>query len=271
MADSEDGIALDSVASSTAATENQRILTVTTLCFGIFVIAELAAALISGSLSLLGDAAAMSVDVFSYLTNMMAERLKRGNNPLSIRTQFILEVAVPSFSVACLLAVTVWITQDAMASLYSKNAEDGEDLDVSILFAFSSVNMVVDLISFFMFWRRRRDVFVKNGAEGSYAPLSNSDSLAKGGTPLLVQPPASSTVNLNMLSAFSHVGGDTLRTISIFIAAAYSAATKTPGDVCDAWAAAVVALTIVFMVIPLIYEIVLAARRLYSAEVADSI
>jgi len=266
MAEEKDGTSAEDGASAAliAATENQRILTVTTLCFGIFVVAELAAALISGSLSLLGDAAAMSIDVFSYLTNMMAERFKRGNSSLSIRTQFILEVAVPSFSVACLLAVTVWITQDAMASLYSKNAGDGEDLDVSILFAFSSVNMVVDMISFFMFWRRRREVFVKSsGAEGSYAPLpTNSDSLAKGETPLLVQPPASSTVNLNMLSAFSHVGGDTLRTVSIFIAAAYSAATKTPGDVCDAWAAAVVALTIVFMVIPLIYEIVSAAASI---------
>lgn len=44
---------------------NQKILAFTCTAFFLFVVAEFAGALISGSLSLLGDAAAMSVDVFT--------------------------------------------------------------------------------------------------------------------------------------------------------------------------------------------------------------
>ena len=45
--------------------KNQKILIFTTVAFLLFVIAEFVGAIISGSLSLLGDAGAMSVDVFT--------------------------------------------------------------------------------------------------------------------------------------------------------------------------------------------------------------
>lgn len=45
--------------------KNQRILIFTTTLFFLFVIAEIIGAFLSGSLSLLGDAGAMSVDVFT--------------------------------------------------------------------------------------------------------------------------------------------------------------------------------------------------------------
>lgn len=48
--------------------KNQRILIFTTAAFFLFVVAEIVGALISGSLSLLGDAGAMSVDVFTVST-----------------------------------------------------------------------------------------------------------------------------------------------------------------------------------------------------------
>jgi Co/Zn/Cd efflux system component len=44
---------------------NRRLLWVSAITFFLFVVAELLGAIISNSLSLLGDAAAMSVDVFS--------------------------------------------------------------------------------------------------------------------------------------------------------------------------------------------------------------
>ncbi len=44
---------------------NQQVLIVTTILFGGFVAAEIVGALASNSLSLLGDAAAMMVDVFT--------------------------------------------------------------------------------------------------------------------------------------------------------------------------------------------------------------
>lgn len=45
--------------------ENYKILFFTAVSFALFVVAEIIGALVSGSLSLLGDAAAMSVDVFT--------------------------------------------------------------------------------------------------------------------------------------------------------------------------------------------------------------
>ena len=49
----------------TKKSKNQSILLITCILFGIFVIAEIIGAFASGSLALLGDAAAMSVDVFT--------------------------------------------------------------------------------------------------------------------------------------------------------------------------------------------------------------
>ena len=43
--------------------------------------------------------------------------------------------------------------------------------------------------------------------------------------------------NLNMMSAFTHVGGDTIRTISVLTAATVSWLSGIDGDICDAWAA----------------------------------
>lgn len=55
----------DAIDLETQVQENYKILFVTAVSFFIFVVAEIIGALISGSLSLLGDAAAMSVDVFT--------------------------------------------------------------------------------------------------------------------------------------------------------------------------------------------------------------
>lgn len=68
-----------------------------------------------------------------------------------------------------------------------------------------------------------------------------------------------SKLNLNMCSALTHLGGDTLRTSSVFIAAIVAASTTVPVNLCDAWAAIVVSVTTVILVLPLIYHICVAA------------
>jgi hypothetical protein len=58
--------------------ENYKILLFTAISFLLFVIAEIVGALVSGSLSLLGDAGAMSVDVFTvshYKTTSLSNYL----------------------------------------------------------------------------------------------------------------------------------------------------------------------------------------------------
>ena len=57
-----------------------------------------------------------------------------------------------------------------------------------------------------------------------------------GGASNIPGAPNNSPKNLNMISAFTHVGGDTLRTLSVFVAAAIATFSGTPGYLCDAWA-----------------------------------
>jgi len=60
--------------------------------------------------------------------------------------------------------------------------------------------------------------------------------------------------NLNMLSALSHVGADTLRTFAIFIGAGV-ASSGVNSAVADAWAAIVCSLTIMITILPLYGEL----------------
>jgi cation diffusion facilitator family transporter len=61
--------------------------------------------------------------------------------------------------------------------------------------------------------------------------------------------------NLNMLSAFAHIIGDTLRTFAVLIAALTSTLFHVDGDICDAWAALIASLTILVICSSLISEI----------------
>lgn len=138
---------------------NLCVLYVTAFLFGGFCVAELIGALAGNSLSLLGDAAAMSVDVFTYFSNMYAEWIKNKHGFLDGRTRFILEVYIPSFSVLALLAVTAYIMSDAVNVIRNKGHDDGSEVSVVFLFAFSTGNFLVDVFSSLMFYLRGVDGF----------------------------------------------------------------------------------------------------------------
>ena len=72
--------------------------------------------------------------------------------------------------------------------------------------------------------------------------------------------------NLNMMSAFAHVSGDSLRTISVLVAAIVSTVTGASVDACDAWAAIVVSLMIVVFMLPLLIDIIKAGIQLYKEK-----
>jgi Co/Zn/Cd efflux system component len=88
---------------------NQTVLLVTTVGFLLFLIAEIIGALAGHSLSLLGDAAAMSVDVFTYLCNMYAENVKARFGSIDRNTRLVIEVYIPSFSVVALMGVSIYV------------------------------------------------------------------------------------------------------------------------------------------------------------------
>lgn len=157
------------------------------------------------------------------------------------------EIYVPSFSIAVLLAVTTFILVLAILEIQSGGSDD---TNLVILFVLSSINAVVDVVCFVMFYWRRGDILTHRmpsitGIEDN--GYTNIDTNTK--------QISLKNANLNMLSAFTHVAGDTLRTIAILIAAIVASTTNYKSSLCDAWAAVIVSFTIYISVIPLVYEI----------------
>lgn len=72
--------------------------------------------------------------------------------------------------------------------------------------------------------------------------------------------------NLNMMSAFTHIMGDTLRTVAMFVAACVATITGIDGDLCDATAALVVTFTIVVLCTSLVLDILGAASDIWYEE-----
>lgn len=135
---------------------------------------------------------------------------------------------------------------------------DDDDVNVIFLYAFASANFLVDVASSFMFYLKRKEVFTERAEDSLEAPITDSKANAravstasdrpKSRTPSVVEeilfkmaPP---NLNVNMASAFTHVGADTLRTAAVFIAALVSTISGASGSACDAWAAIVVSISI---------------------------
>ena len=240
---------------------NQRVLQVTCASFFIFVIAEIIGAIAAKSWSLLGDASAMSVDVITYFCNMQAERIKAREGHISRNMKMILEVYVPSFSVIALLGVTTYVTVGAVHDLLYEPEDD--DVNIYIMYGFAAANTVVDIVSVYMFYLKGKDAFYQEKIE--HAPDGQGPTEGEGVTNYSVglhMHIHGTEKNLNMISAFTHVGGDSLRTLSIFIAAALASLHVGAPYKCDAWAAVVVTITIVIMIIPLLREIYRAYHRI---------
>lgn len=277
------------VGSSTMKPSNQSLLRVAAFTFLFFVIAEVVGAVRSHSLSLLGDAIAMSVDVFTYFANMYAEATKHDINSKNFNSRFVNECCIPSISVTCLLGVTVYITIDAVKVLENPPARD--DVPLSYLYGFSIVNLMIDLTCATFFYIRGKDVFYEpiiplplislevsldaeeeekefghldedldfNFSGNNSNSFYNSQRYREGSNGI-----GEMKKNLNMLSAFTHVGGDTVRTISVLGAAGISSAFGIEAAVCDAWAAVAVSITIVAISLPLIIDIILAAQNIVN-------
>jgi len=69
-----------------------------------------------------------------------------------------------------------------------------------------------------------------------------------------------------MLSAFTHISADTMRTTTVFIAAAISSGAGIRADIADAVAAIVVTFIIICICFPLGFEIIKAARQILNED-----
>lgn len=231
--------------------KNQCLLVITAALFALFVIAEVIGALAGNSLSLLGDAAAMSVDVMSYFSNIYAERVKARGEILTFAQKMRIEVIIPIFSACALGGVSGYVGAQALEVILHPN-DEGKDVSVTILFAYASVNMLIDLISNFLFIRKQNQTFYVKTARIAHPHLIADDHSA---VESITNPPKQISTNMNMLSAFAHITGDTLRTLAVFAAAIMASTTRIPASLCDAWAAVLVTITIIGLLIPLCMEI----------------
>lgn len=282
---------------------SQSVLCVTTASFFIFITALWFGALLSNSLSLTADAIAMTVDVITYMTNMTAENLKvRQSGRVSAKKMFLFEVIVPSFSCLALLGTGAWISIGAWSVILHPEEDTGKDVNIATLYTFSSINFFVDMLSIWMFYRKGKTIFEYQSAPSS-TPAEGTAEIAKeakqpsdqsfdvdkadqnailppflspqpivacgagetqqtaNSDPIGVTPPVK---NVNMMSAFMHVGADTVRTCAVFFAAVVASSGQN-GSICDAWAAQVCTLTVLFMVVPVVREIVRSCGVLVPA------
>lgn len=230
----------------------------------------------------------MSVDVLTYCGNIYGEYLKNDHGKIDQKTIIITEILVPSLSLIALVGVSAWVSYDASLRL---RGHKEEDVQISFMYIFPIANFVVDIYCTCLFFLRRHDIFhhqpVHIQITSDYdfsADFSDSSSDSSGHdieltdihhhrlerTNLVSSKSQKSTeveenlekstspnteTNVNMMSAFTHVSGDTLRTISTIVAAGVSSYFHIDPSICDAWAAIIVSASIVFSAIPLVYSI----------------
>ena len=222
---------------------------------------------------------------------MYAEGTKHDVNSKNFSSRIVNECCIPSISVACLLGVTIYITVDAVQVLENPRVED--NVPVSYLYGFSIANLLIDLTCATFFYIRGKEVFYEpiiplplislevsldaEEEEREFGHLDedldfnlsgNSDSFHNSQRYRDGSNGAGMKKNLNMLSAFTHVGGDTVRTISVLGAAGISSAFGIEAAVCDAWAAVAVSITILAISLPLIVDIILAAQSIFNENSA---
>jgi Co/Zn/Cd efflux system component len=276
---------------------NQVLLEVSVTLFMLFAVSELTGAMFSGSLSLLGDSVSMIVDVLSYISGIYVEWYKTNHGRFTKWSRINVEVVIPSLSMLSLIGVTLYITIDAVKVLLHPPTVN--DVNVDYLYSYAAANLLVDLIVSFLFFFRGTDIF----QEPSSVPVLSLDTSVNFDDPddefghlddILDFPLKSEKVdhanskslsalsnlffvdtanhggdqkaNLNMISAFTHVFGDTLRTISMFVAALISTLSGIDGDICDAWAAIIVALSILVICGPILADIKSAAVEVWHDD-----
>lgn len=138
---------------------NQNLLEISLTMFSVFVIAEVVGAVLSNSLSLLGDAASMGVDVVTYICNIYGEWAKNTNQRGTVRSRIIIEVAIPAVSTLSMLAVTIYILLESITLLH--NPPSVNDVNTDYLYGYAAVNLLVDLSVSYLFYARGDDVFIE--------------------------------------------------------------------------------------------------------------
>lgn len=245
----------------------------------------------------------MSIDVFSYFANMYAESVKDKGEEMSRELSFILHSGIPAFSLGSLMAVTIWILVSAVDIIINPPSEDDSvdvnvmygfaavnfviDLLASMMFycnldtaLYSTSNddtTALNTEGLELSQIKSKEAAIEEKSYLSFSYKENEERLGDVETSQAVIGDSAATeneeveeegrvgkkCNLNMLSALSHVGADTLRTFAIFVGAAVGSS-GIDSAVADAWAAIVCSLTIMITILPLYSELYTSIKEHFS-------
>jgi membrane-bound ClpP family serine protease len=126
---------------------------------------------------------------------MYAENMKSKGDRISKETRMMLEVYIPSFSIICLIGVTIYVTNEAVAIII-KPPHPAEEVDITFLYGFAAFNFIVDLISGYVFLRGGKKAFISINNRISVTGDCAVTSVSTDG---FVRPQANDA-NLNMLA-----------------------------------------------------------------------
>eukprot|EP00038_Savillea_parva_P010304 m.189378 g.189378 ORF g.189378 m.189378 type:complete len:396 (+) comp17715_c0_seq1:515-1702(+) len=238
----DDGAQQEDEDDNTPAVGNRVLLYFAMISFSAFAVAELAAAILANSESLLGDSMTMMVDGVTYAVNIWAEKAKEGKSEVE---RIRIDTIAPAFSLLALVAVTIYITVDAVQRL-DDNDPDSNEANAEVMWAFALVNLVLDFVNIAMF-------FIGKHHDGRYyasCHLCNS-------------------LDLNMMSAFAHVGADTLRSVAVLFAGIAADENYVGSDRADAVGAIVVSFAIALSCVPLILGLRVQHRELRKIRMTN--
>lgn len=153
---------------TTATASNEYVLNVAFFSFLGFLLVQVVFAVIAHSQAMLADSAAMMVDAFTYLFNLVAERIKKRPVPTDDsvpdivrkrqrrRKILYLEIVPPLVSVVTLIVVSVVVLADAVDTILKRLTDEDQNGGVDndddlpnawIMFLFSSANLALDVMN----------------------------------------------------------------------------------------------------------------------------
>lgn len=163
---------------------NEYVLNVAFFSFFIFMMVQAAFAIIARSQSMLADSMAMSVDAFTYLFNLAAERLKHrsskrdddANIPIEEKKRrkkimrLYLEFIPPTISITALVAVSIQAFMEAMSTIvnYGSDTNDEDAPDAQLMLIFSGINLGLDILNVSCFSKLQNFSLI-----GDMAPIEN--------------------------------------------------------------------------------------------------
>lgn len=222
-----------------------------------FGIMELVYSFISHSLCLMVDSVVALMDASIYIMSFAIELYKSCNQGTKFSFQFLLftEVYFPLFCTLVLIAFMMSALVQSIPVL--QHPDDKSDVEISYVFIFGSINLVIDLIcaSFYVPEVIGNPCFQKIKMEKNIG----EPQILPAATPLIEpQNPISMEIddkNFIMVSACIHLFSDILYAMLEIIAACLSYFWKLNANLCDASAAIASAIVVIGVCIYFLIEL----------------